>query len=152
MSRVVFDNQPAAPVFNPVRADIACFAGLVRLLPGASLTASMSAWLNSLGYSNGQIALVTNVPVMLESYLAFTSIFDDGSAGTGFGTDYVAAAVRSFFAQGGKRCYVIRVDNPVAPSDAAQDKLAKLQNLLPNSAYAPDQAQSWTGVGSLGVL
>ena len=152
MSRVVFDNQPAAPVFNPVRADIACFAGLVRLLPGASLTASMSAWLNSLGYSNGQIALVTNVPVMLESYLAFTSIFDDGSAGTGFGTDYVAAAVRSFFAQGGKRCYVIRADNPVAPSDAAQDKLAKLQNLLPNSAYAPDQAQSWTGVGSLGVL
>jgi hypothetical protein len=32
MSGLIFDNQPAAPQFNPGRADIACFVGLVRLL------------------------------------------------------------------------------------------------------------------------
>ncbi len=152
MSRVVFDNTPAAPVFNPGRADIACFVGLVRLLPGASVSASMTAWLNSLGYSNSQIATITNIPVLVHSYSAFTAIFDDGSAGTGFGTDYLATGVRSFFAQGGARCYIVRVDDPVTPSDTVLAKTAKLQKLLPNSGYAPDNAQSWTGVGCLSAL
>jgi len=152
MGRVIFDNTPSAPVFNPIRADVACFVGLVRLLPGASVPANMSKWLNSLGYSSDQIQSITNIPVMVENYPNFSSIFDDGSAGTGFGTDYLAAGVRSFFAQGGKRCYVVRVDDPVTPNDTALTKAAKLQKLLPNTAFAPDQAQSWTGVGSLAPL
>src|ERR1700721_1033184 len=118
MSRVIFDNSPAAPVFNPIRADIACFVGLVRRLRGASVPSTLAQWLTSLGYSAAQIASLTNIPIMVESYLAFTSIFDDGSAGTGFGTDYLATGVRSFFAQGGKRCYIVRVDDPVTPDDA----------------------------------
>jgi hypothetical protein len=158
MSGLIFDNQPAAPQFNPGRADIACFVGLVRLLsPNAVLPAGLATWLNSLGYSNsqltdsnGQLTQITNVPVPLEAYASFTSFFDDGSSGTGSGTDYIATAVRSFFAQGGKRCYVIRVGDPVTNQD--QDKSAKLEALLPNAAYAPDDAQSWTGIGSLGVL
>jgi len=152
MSRVIFDDQPSAPVLNPGRADIACFVGLVRLLPGATLPATMSAWLNSLGYSNAQIATITNIPVLVENYLAFNSIFDDGSAGTGSGTDYLATGVRSFFAQGGRRCYVVRVDDPVTSTETAQTKAVKLQELLLNSSYAPDNAQSWTGVGSLSAL
>ena len=152
MSRVIFNNQPVAPVLNPGRADIACFVGLVRLLPGATVPAGTTSWLNSLGYSTAQIATITNIPILLEHYLAFTSIFDDGSAGTGFGTDYLATAVRSFFAQGGRRCYVVRVDDPVTPSDTPQDKAVKLQELLPNPAYAPDTALTWTGIGSLAAL
>jgi len=152
MSRVIFNNQPAAPVLNPGRADIACFVGLVRVLPGATVSVAMSSWLNSLGYSSAQIATITNIPVMVESYLAFTSIFDDGSAGTGYGTDYLATAIRSYFAQGGRRCYVVRVDDPVTPSDTPQTKAAKLQELAPNLAYAPDTAATWTGVGSLAAL
>lgn len=152
MSRVIFNNQPTAPQLNPGRADIACFVGLVRLWTGATLSASTSAWLSSLGYSNSQIATITNIPVLLGSYPAFTAIFDDGTEGTGFGTDYLAAEVRSFFAQGGKRCYVVRVDDPVTPSDTAQDKAAKIQELLPSTLYAPDDSQSWTGVGCLTPL
>jgi uncharacterized protein len=150
MSRLIFDNQPAAPQFDPVRADLACFVGLVRLLPDAALPTSSAIWLHSLGYSDERIAGVTNVPVRLETYAGFTSLFDDGSSGTGFGTDYTAAAVRSFFAQGGKRCYVVRTGDPVTNHDT--DKTAKLGALLPNSAYAPNNPQSWTGIGSLGVL
>ena len=152
MSRVIFNNQPAAPQLSPGRADIACFIGLVRVLPGATVPAGSASWLNSLGYSNAQIAMITNIPILLESYTAFTSIFDDGSAGNAFGTDYVATAIRSFFAQGGRRCYVVRVDDPVTPTDTPQTKAAKLQELLPNANFAPDTAQSWTGVGGLAAL
>ena len=164
MSRVIFDNQPAAPQLNPGRADIACFVGLVRVLDGATVPAGQVSWLKSLGYKDAQIAppttdkqqlrqqLFLNIPILLENYLAFTSMFDDGSAGNAFGTDYVAAAIRSFFAQGGARCYVVRVGDPVTPADTPQQKAAKLMALLPNTAYAPDTAQSWTGVSSLGAL
>jgi Bacteriophage tail sheath protein len=151
MSRVIFDNTPAAPVFNPVRADIACFVGLIRLLPGATLSTSMTTWLQSLGYSSTQINSLTNVPVLIEQYGHFTSIFDDGSV-TGDGTDYLAAAVRSFFAQGAKRCYVVRVDDPLLPSDTAMTKALKLAAILPNINFAPDNPATWTGVTSLGVL
>ncbi|HEX8711440.1 MAG TPA: hypothetical protein VF730_06170 [Terracidiphilus sp.] len=152
MSRVIFDNTPQAPAFNPGRADIACFVGLVRVLSGAVLPARMVSWLASLGYPADQIASITNVPVLIESYAGFTAIFDDAQAGTGFGTDYLAAAVRSFFAQGGKRCYIVRVDDPVAPGDSPPAKAARLQMLLPGNTYAPDDARSWTGVGNLGAL
>jgi len=152
MSRVIFDNQPAAPQLNPGRADIACFVGLARVLPGATVPAGTASWLNSLGYKNDQIAAITNIPILLESDLAFTSIFDDGTSGKAAGTDYVATAVRSFFAQGGRRCYVVRVDDPVTATDTPQTKAAKLQELLPSATYAPDSAASWTGVGSLAAL
>jgi hypothetical protein len=152
MGRVIFDNTPSAPVFNPTRADVACFVGLVRLLPGASVPTTMSTWLRSLGYSPDQIQTVANIPVMVENYSGFTSLFDDGSSGAWFGTDYLAAGVRSFFAQGGKRCYVVRVDDPVTPQDSPLTKQAKLEKLLPNPAFAPDQAQTWTGIDCLAPL
>jgi len=151
MSRVIFDNTPTAPVFNPVRGDIACFVGLIRLLPGATLPSSMTMWLKSLGYPCTQIKSLTNVPVLIEHYGHFTSIFDDGSV-TGYGTDYLAAAVRSFFAQGAKRCYVLRVDDPVTPSDTTTTMAFKLAGILPNINFAPDNPATWTGVNSLGVL
>jgi hypothetical protein len=158
MSRVIFDNSPVAPVFNPIRADIACFVGLVRVLTGATVPAGVAAWLRSLGYSSGpapypnQIATLTNIPIPVNSYGEFTALFDDGTTGSGFGTDYLATGVRSFFAQGGRKCYIVRVDDPVGPDDTPQTLAAKLRELLPNGTFAPDQAQSWTGVGSLSVL
>lgn len=152
MSRVIFDNTPQAPAFHPGRADVACFVGLARVLKGAALSASMASWLSSLGYKSDQIASLTNVPILIENYAAFSAIFDDAQAGTGSGTDYLATAVRSFFAQGGKRCYVVRVDDPVAPDDSAQSKAARLRKILPGSAFTPDDARSWTGVGNLGAL
>jgi len=158
MSRILFNNQPAAPVIDTGRADVACFVGLVRLLSGATVSAALTSWLRSLGYSAARIATLTNVPLVFESYPAFTATFDDGSSGDGYGTDYVAAAVRSFFAQGGKRCYVVRVDDPLKPQDSVAIpgqpvvKTTKLQELLPSPAYSPGDAATWTGLGALAAL
>ena len=50
---------------------------------------------------------------------------------------------------GEKKCYVVRIDDPVT----SKDNLAvKLQQLLPSGVYTPDNPQTWTGVGSLSVL
>ena len=160
MSRVIFDDQPSTPQFNLGRADVACFVGLVRLLPGSSVPSGMAAWLIALGFSAAQIQQITNVPILLETYAAFGSIFDTGGSAASFGTDYTTAAVRSFFAQGGRRCYVVRVADPVTPdddlpgssSDRRTIKQAKLASVLPNTTYAPDDRQSWTGVGCLATL
>jgi Bacteriophage tail sheath protein len=156
MSRVIFENQPDAPQFDLGRTDVACFVGLVRVLPGATLPANVQKWLKTLGYSDARIAQqVTdfiNVPVLLESSATFSSLFDSGGLAASEGTDYVAAAVRSFFAQGGRRCYVVRVDDPLIATDDARVKSLKLQKLLPSNTYAPEDPESWTGVGCLAVL
>ncbi len=158
MSRVIFQNSPAAPAFNRVRADIACFVGLVRVLPGVTLPANVASWLSFLGYSSGpapypnQIATLTNIPIPVNSYGEFTALFDDGTTGAGYGTDYIATCVRSFFAQGGRKCYVVRVGDPVTNQDTPQTMAIKLQGVLPNPAFDPGNAQTWTGVSSLSVL
>ncbi len=152
MSRVIFNNQPSAPQIDTGRADVVCFVGLVRVLAGATLPAALVAWLKSLGYTSAQIAGIQDVPVLIESWAAFNSIFDAGGSTADFGTDYVAATVCSFFAQGGKRCYVVRVGNPVAPTDDTVAKAKKLAAILPNPNYTPGIATTRTGVCSLSVL
>jgi uncharacterized protein len=100
----------------------------------------------------------TDLPLPIESYATFTALFDPGGSPSSWGTDYLAAAVRSFFAQGGRRCYVVRVDDPVSPADeTAQDgitgKVRKLQELLPDPFYyASNDRRTWHGAGHLGGL
>ena len=99
----------------------------------------------------------TDLPLPIESYATFTALFDPGGSPVSWGTDYLATAVRCFFAQGGRRCYVIRMDNPVSPGDAAMQngitgKASKLQELLPGYLYASNDRRTWHGVGHLGGL
>jgi hypothetical protein len=94
----------------------------------------------------------TDIPIPIESYPAFTALFDPGGSPQSYGTDYLAVAVRSFFAQGGRRCYVVSMDAPVSQSDTLTDKRNKLAKLLPDSLFAPDDRRSWHGVGHLGGL
>jgi hypothetical protein len=156
MSRVIFDHQVSAPQVNRTRADVACCVGLMRRLSGASVSTSVVQWLQYLGFPAAQIASLTNVPIPIESYAAFTALYDDGSSGSAEGTDYSATAVRSFFAQGGKKCYVVRVDDPVSDADSAAGKANKLAgllgSLLPAPGSLPDGPLAWKGVGALGAL
>jgi hypothetical protein len=66
---------------------------------------------------------------------------------------YLGAAVRSFFAQGGRRCYVVRVGDPLplnAPRDQRRALLAKLLPGYPQRLSAtPLNRDSWRGIGLL---
>lgn len=154
MSRILFDYPGPEVTVDPGRADIACFVGLTGVLNGAALSADVQNWLSTLGYADSRIRAIEQVPVPVDSYAGFTSIFDPGTTSTSTpGTlDYLAAAVRSFFAQGGKRCYVVRASDPVAVGDSPQSRAEKLLKLLPDDTYAPGDPRNWTGVGAISSL
>jgi hypothetical protein len=155
MSRIVFESQRLSSQVDPGRADIACFVGLVRLVPGAALPSAVQIWLKLQGWVDGPFArpldAIIDIPIPIETYSGFTSLFDTGGSAVSSGTDYLAAAVRSFFAQGGKRCYIIRMGDPLIGSDNDDTKAGTLQTLLPNTDSPADQS-GWHGVGHLAGL
>lgn len=176
MSRILFDYARPVVESDPARNDVACFVGLARAM-GTALPAAMQDWLETHGWTDGPAARsiappFTDLPLPIESYAAFTALFDPGGSPDSYGTDYLATAVRSFFAQGGRRCYVIRMGNPLTPQDDVSQagsttddgisqsestgkpgKLAKLlRGLLPGDYYGLDNRRTWHGVGHLGGL
>ena len=155
MSRVLFENARSAMQVDPGRADVACFVGLVRRA-GVAVPASVHDWLQAQGWLNPNyvrpLDALADLPVPVENWAGFTAMFDPGGGDVNFGTDYLAASVRSFFAQGGKRCYVVRMDDPVSPADDASARAKKLTRLLPDNTYQPDDRRSWHGVGHLAGL
>jgi len=177
MSRIVFDNERPVAEVDPGRADVACFVGLIRCNPGATISTAMQNWLTLHGWIGGPFARIfapadgtavpvlacVDVPLPIETYPTFTALFDAGGPTSSFGTDYVATAVRTFFAQGGKRCYVVRMDDPVVPKgatnlaagvniDDSSSRVVKLQKMLPSTVYGVDDQTGWHGVGHLAGL
>jgi uncharacterized protein len=161
MSRIVFDYARPVVESDPARNDVACFVGLARVT-GTALPTAIQNWLQLHGWTNGPAARsisppFTDIPIPVESYATFTALFDPGGSTSSFGTDYLAAAVRSFFAQGGRRCYIVRMGDPLSPQDdvvknGTSGKLQKLAVMLPDDLYAADDRRSWHGVGHLGGL
>jgi hypothetical protein len=156
MSRILFETQRPLAQVDAGRADVACFVGLARLIAGAELPPAVQDWLALQGWVDGPFARpmdkITDIPIPIENYPAFTALFDAGGSALSMGTDFVAAAVRSFFAQGGRRCYVVRMGDPVNPSDADDAKAATLQYLLPGDTYGVDDQRGWHGAGHLAGL
>lgn len=156
MSRVLFEDARPALQVDAGRADVACFVGLVRHLTGVAIPGGVQDWLKSHGWLKASakrpLDALEDVPIPVENWAGFTSMFDSGESPLNVGTDYLAAAVRSFFAQGGRRCYVVRMDDPVAPGDDALTRKKKLDLLLPGSTFRPDDFRSWHGVGHLAGL
>lgn len=173
MSRIVFENEPPVAQIDPGRADVALFVGLIRCNSGAVLSPALQDWLALQGWiGDGLFARITlsgsnpvpvtscvNIPLPIETYTTFTTLFDPGGSAASFGTDYMAAAVRSFFAQGGKRCYVVRVGDPVVPfgaagaaPDSGDAKRAKLLAMMPTTIFGIDDQRGWQGAGHLAGL
>lgn len=161
MSRILFDYARPVVESDPARTDVALFVGLANVT-GASLPSAIQDWLELHGWTGGPAARpvgppFTDIPIPVESYATFTALFDPGGSAASAGTDYLAASVRSFFAQGGRRCYIVRMDTPLAVGDdvvqgGTSRKSQKLSALLPDGLYAADDRRSWHGVGHLGGL
>lgn len=170
MGAVRFETAGAAPGNAPDRADVACFVGLVRrrTRPDAAelytpLPPSVERWLYEEGWSRPplgrppvQLRALLDVPVPCENWETFDHLFaweERPYAGGVTGGTYLGAAVRSFFAQGGRRCYVVRVEDPWAPGTPRADRLRTLPLLVPgwgNSRRAEPSARgTWRGMGLL---
>ena len=121
-------------------------------------------WLHERGWAGGPYARtprelrgLLDVPVPLESWEAFTRLFCPEmrrlGAGKARGMGYLAAAVRSFFEQGGRKCYVVRVGRPWRYTAPRARRMEKLDRLVPGwfSGLPPSKAEreSWRGVAHL---
>ncbi len=138
------------------RADIACFVGFVRRRPGA-LPASIEARLASGPYGRGPDAVSTaqrealfQIPVPIDSWEAFDRVFEwERDGGTSIAS-YLGAAVRSFFAQGGRRCWVVRAGDPIALDAPRDERLRATRELLPNASdVTPHDRSTFAGAAFL---
>jgi hypothetical protein len=175
MSGLLFkDAQPAA-TSSPNRADVVCFIGFVGRRTAAPLPARLKSWLQDQGWRERGTPVadndpLLNTPVPLESFEAFDRLFAWESRPPlphAFPyTTWLGAAVRSFFRQGGARCFVTRIDDPgtyttLAVSAPAAEKLAfttsqrtRLGLLLPGfiggtTPPSPADPSTWKGLGAL---
>src|SRR5262245_4020222 len=152
MSRIIFEPDVPVTPTDLARTDVACFVGLVRRrlrVPAQPLPDAKVDWLREHGWIDGptkrDVDMLLDVPMPIENFAAFQALYDDGHSTAATGTDYLALAVQSFFAQGGKRCYVVRMGDPVGDETDRADVVNRL--LAPGSSEQ-DQ-RSWHGVAHL---
>ncbi len=165
MYGLTFEEQAPLRASHPQRTDIACFVGFVRR-SAAPLPLALVHWLREHGWlaMSATTSDLLNLPVPLDSWNVFNLLFDWQTrplqpAATGEQTisTYLGAAVRSFFAQGGRKCFVVRVGDPWPYSEAPDTRAARIDERLhallpgyPNIITAsPVERTSWLGVGQL---
>jgi hypothetical protein len=161
--------QTVAPVRpNPLRSDVVCFVGYVARRFGQPLPPLVLAQLLESGWPErlaaDRLDALWNLPVVVESWSAFDQLFAwdrrpllPGSRR--FCSSYLGAAVRSFFANGGRRAVVVRVGDPwpyleMGRQEQGPQRLgAILPSLLPEpsaSAGAPMLDRlAWRGIEHL---
>ncbi len=164
MQRITFEDEvPVAPS-APDRMDVALFVGFVRARPALALPDAVARWLLERGYAGPPYGSAVDalaagglldVPIPVESFAAFERLFDwqARTPGADDGATYLGAAVRSFFAQGGRRCYVVRAGDPFGLEARRADRLAALPRLVPGYPFrldpSPADRGSWRGAGHL---
>ncbi len=159
---------------DPSRMDIACFVGFVArrpVRPRASAEDDASflrrlppwllGWLDRRGWRPGQtgrsasdLVDLRDVPVPIDTWDAFDSLFawnERPLDPSGRRCDTaMGAAVRRFFARGGRKCYVVRIGDPWMALASISERTAREADFLPMlPAPSPVDRETWRGVGHL---
>jgi len=162
MSGLTFERAAPPATSAPNRMDVACFVGFIR-----RRDTSVSDRANA--GTPGPTAGRSDSPTPVESW----SEFDDRFAwdrrpldGGGHCITTMGATVRSFFAEGGRRCWIVPVADPWPPSRPRHSRaplhvlgawrLGRLRCLLPGfpGPVASTEADpaAWRGIGWLFAL
>src|SRR5262245_41542608 len=149
------------------RADVACFIGYVARRQQAPLPSDVQTALRAGGWvdgpwrrANADLESLLHLPVTLESWDAFDHLFawDERPVAVGQSArcaSYLGAAVRSFFATGGRRAIVVRTGDPWPFVDSAAVRLAarpaRVRALVPDFAnpagrFDPGDPGGWRGI------
>jgi hypothetical protein len=147
---VTFETRATGSTNAPQRTDIAAFVGFVSLRPGPVPASVLATW-ERMGWSaTGPHPL----PILLESpgsleWLDSWVTTPEGLRWEG----YLTGAVRDFFRQGGRRCWVIPAGPPRAPTEDPVEVAEGLDALLPGSFGGPEATpalrETWRGVAQL---
>ena len=170
---LVFETAAEPPEPDQHRADVACFIGFVARRKSRALPDAVRAQLTAAGWVTGswrksaiQIDSLENVPVVIDSWDLFDQLFAwdarplSGRSSKQCAT-YLGAAVRSFFARGGKRAIVIRVGDPwpflESSAHRAANRRARLRSMVPDfpdktiplQVFEPWNPGAWQGMQHL---
>lgn len=167
MTGLVFEERSPIVASAPNRADIACFVGFVHRR-ASRIPTEVYEWLRERGWRSPTPDSTTattdellDVPIPIDAWDVFDllfawdqRVFTHAANGQVIrGGSYLGAAVRSYFAQGGRKCYVVRVGDPLPVLAQQSEKLLQLDKLIPGYPYRvsadPVDRQSWKGVGHL---
>ena len=104
---------------HPARADIALFVGWTTRRAGVALPRAISDWLNARGFKDAAVReTLLGMPAPIGTWEAFDSLFDwharivQGRSEAA--DDWLGLAVRDFFANGGRKAYVLCLGTPWA--------------------------------------
>ncbi|WP_418320171.1 phage tail sheath C-terminal domain-containing protein [Piscinibacter sakaiensis] len=162
-----FESAAAVEAAHPARADIALFVGWTTRRASAKLPRPVAEWLHARRHL-AQDAFATdawqddallNLPLPIDSWAVFETLFDwharpvGGSAGERC-DDYLGLALRAFFANGGRKAYVLRLGDPwpVTPQVSGSEREARLAQLLPPAGSSSWQRESWRGIETAWAL
>jgi len=166
MAGVSFQYQQPIEQGSANRMDIPCFIGLIDVRKDVDHRALdewlyRQSWMNSASgeqatYHRASAINLLDVPLPIDSWESFDRLFawDQRQYTKQIdGAGYLAAAVRSFFAQGGRLCYVVRVAGSQPYDSDTSTRRAVLPLLAPGypnqiSSQSSDR-NSWHGLGHL---
>ena len=173
MDGIFFETATPPAIGDPARADIACFLGLVgRRHTGprrseerdgdylrSRIPGWLFSWFNERGWlpqtglrSAESLVDLLDVPVPVDCWDTFDALFawdrrPLSEKGKGYCDTMLGAGVRSFFAQGGRKCYVIRLGDPWPLLDEG-DRRSIEDRMFPQ-ALSPVDRTTWRGIGHL---
>ena len=156
-----FETTPAIEAAHPARADIALFVGWTTRRAGAKLPRAVADWLHARRYlapdafatRAWQDDALLDLPVPIDSASMFDALFDSrarpvAGAAPEHCDDYLGLALRAFFANGGRKAYVVRLGDPwpVTPQIAGTARDTRLAQLLPLAGASGWMRESWRGI------
>ncbi len=130
---VFFSPLPAPGAGLSARADVALFAGLVARRPApvpedVLIALEAAGWAGVGPFARGAAAVeaLLDCPVAVESWDAFDALFDWRGRTASPGDPRpvpspLGLAVRSFFAQGGRKAWIVRTGDPLPVVDPGED-------------------------------
>jgi uncharacterized protein len=165
---IQFEQRAQIGVRSPRRADVALFVGAVArreaarvdpVLPRARAADPLYRWLEAEGWTSEErrrerapLEALLDVPVPIESFAEFERLFaweQRSVLDARIGATYLGLAVRAFFLEGGRRCYVVRVGDPWPPGASGN----AVELLIPNVAGRPTGSavdrSTWRGLWHL---
>ena len=161
MFGLTFVDAPPVERAHPARADVALFIGWTTRRAGAALPRSIADWLRERSYLPQGLfesdawrdSDLRGMPVPIDTWAAFDALFDWHArplhaAPSETADDYLGLSVRDFFANGGRKCYVVRLGDPwpVLTAFDADLRTATLKHLLPPAGESGWQRQNWQGI------
>jgi hypothetical protein len=158
-----FEIQAPLVASDPNRADICLFVGFVARRSEQPLPAEIVRWLHEQGwsarpYGRESIDDLLNLPVPIDSWEVFDRLYAwerrPLAGASGSASTYLGAAVRSYFAQGGRKCYLVRAGDPWPLGAPRAERLARVERLLPGYgarllAGSPLDRRGWRGFAHL---